>query len=77
MTYQEWVDKIGYPKAQKRLGFAESTLRMWYHFHRFPRPRQLVVIMDNMGGLLDLERWVRDFDAHKLPESNEMVRSER
>lgn len=65
MTYQEWVDKVGYPKAQQLLGFADSTLRMWYHFHRFPRPCHLVLILNRTNGLIDLERWVRDFDAAK------------
>lgn len=64
MTYQEWVDKVGYQKVQALTGFGESTLRMWYHFHRFPRPRCLVVILDQSGGLLDLEHWVREFNAH-------------
>ncbi|CAH0531237.1 MULTISPECIES: hypothetical protein [Vibrio] len=65
MTYQEWVDKIGFPKAVVLLGYPESTLRMWYGFHRFPRPRQLVVILNKSGGLLDLERWVRDFESKR------------
>lgn len=64
MTYQEWVDKVGYPKVQRLTGFAESTLRMWYSFHRFPRPCSLVVILDQSGGMLDVERWVREFNAH-------------
>ena len=61
MTYQEWVDKVGYPKAREKTGFAESTLRMWYLFHRFPRPRQLVTLLECTAGLLDLEFWVREF----------------
>ncbi|OCH31814.1 hypothetical protein A6E13_16460 [Aliivibrio fischeri] len=65
MTYQEWVDKIGIAKAVLLLGYPESTLRMWYGFHRFPRPRQLVVILNQSGGLLDLERWVRDFECNR------------
>ncbi|MCR9713910.1 hypothetical protein [Vibrio parahaemolyticus] len=71
MTYQEWVDKVGYSKAQALTGFAESTLSMWYNFHRFPRPCSLVVILDKAGGLLDLERWVREFNDHKQKSSAE------
>lgn len=64
MTYQQWVDKVGYGKAQQVLGHPQSTLRMWYGFQRFPRPAVVVKILDKTAGVIDLESWVRDFAKH-------------
>ncbi|MCG6216249.1 hypothetical protein [Vibrio furnissii] len=63
MTYQQWIDKVGYEKAEKVLDHPESTLRMWYSFQRFPRPGAMVNILDRTANAIDLEKWVRSFAA--------------
>ncbi len=65
MTYQQWIDKVGYEKAEQVLGHPESTLRMWYSFQRFPRPVAVVNILDRTANAIDLENWVRSFAANK------------
>lgn len=61
MTYQQWIDHIGYPRAAELTGHPVSTLRMWYQMLRFPRPRQMVGLLDKSGGLLNVEMWTREF----------------
>lgn len=61
MTYQQWVDKVGFKKAAEVLGHPVSTLRMWYSMQRFPRPAQMVSILDKTAGVIDVEQWTRRF----------------
>ncbi|MBL4297878.1 hypothetical protein H8F06_21600 [Vibrio fluvialis] len=65
MTYQQWIDKVGYEKAQQVLDHPESTLRMWYSFKRFPRPAQMVKILDRTANAIDQDVWVRAFVGAK------------
>ncbi|MCG6268288.1 hypothetical protein [Vibrio furnissii] len=65
MTYQQWVDKVGYDKACQVLGHPVSTLRMWYSMQRFPRPPQMVSILDKTAGVIDVEQWTRAFADRK------------
>ncbi|WP_305817520.1 hypothetical protein [Photobacterium leiognathi] len=65
MTFQQWIDRIGFARATELTGHPISTLRMWYSMTRFPRPQQMVTLLDTSGGLLNIEQWTRDFTSKK------------